>query len=151
MGEGYKEGQMLFRAECDHEVYFHVFRVAKLTPKGAWIVCNSEWEVELLRQKAATHPLLVLSEVPDWTWRKWVPLNTKYASTTQEEAVSRLYHRTRSYIGHCKRRLKHAEAKMRRVCREIDKKHPYDEDTSTGEEAWDTTQSWMKWSRSSAA
>jgi hypothetical protein len=134
MDESYEVGQELYRGEiCGSHVGFESFAVSRVTPKGAWIVQQWEWEKDLADTR---HPLHQLAAVKEWSWTKWIPHEAKFASTTREAAFGRLTARCRSYVRHCSRRLKEAERRVRVVAKVRDENHPYDENTR-GEDPWD--------------
>ena len=104
---GYEINQTLYRASVEGTyVYYAKWRVYQITPKGGWVTQTLPLPVD-----PSTHLLQSLSEVQaeDPSDRKWLPLETRFASTTKEEALSRLRARNGSYVGHCLRRLREAE------------------------------------------
>lgn len=81
-------GDILFRAWIapgTTSIFYDRYRVEKLTEEGFWMVGI------------------------DTARRTWRGFNTRFASTTKDEAVERLKARTRAYVRHARRRLKDAE------------------------------------------
>lgn len=106
-----QEGQIMYRAVADVIVYadtrapsvdlsYERYIVRKVTPKGGW--------VERFFDGKSLEP--VGSNPADMGMR-FVLERGRWCSTTKEEAYQRLRARSRSYLKHCRRRLRAAEAK----------------------------------------
>ena len=110
--EAYVLDQTLFRATVVGDCLFYdKYRVVRTTPKGAWVITGSEWYFAQLRLEGL-HELgkLAAQAGEDWSWKKWIGLNSRFAQRTKEDALSNLRYRNASYIGHCERRLRSARA-----------------------------------------
>jgi hypothetical protein len=93
-------GQKLYRAEWwelhpdNGGIQHYVYEVQRLTPKGAWLTpsCRSKRQYGL-----------------DDLWRSF---QTRWASTTKEEALSHLRARARSHLKHSRRRWEQVNRKV---------------------------------------
>jgi len=105
----YTLDQIVYRASIrsgSNYVNYEEFRVVKPTPKGAWIYPywrGSPSSTDLTFEAIQASDSSIKSEL------KWIPWGARFASTTKEDALARLKARTRSYLKHCRRRMKEAE------------------------------------------
>ena len=119
VAEPYEENQILFRALAGTStVYYEEWRVLRVTPKGAWIAPNTypiNWETAWWEEddKPEEHALEQLARAKPYDNQKWVPVDARFASVSKDVALQRLRARTASYVGHCTRRLREAERRMR--------------------------------------
>lgn len=97
----YTLGQVLYRAWVLPRaavIWYEEYVVEKVTDSGAWV---------LPKRTEGTFSSAAPVE------RRWVSWRGKWCSATKEQALERLKARTASYVRHCRRRLKDAEARAK--------------------------------------